>query len=131
MEEGVRIDKWLWCVRIYKTRNQATMACKSGKVWIDDQAVKPSREVHPGITVRIRLTPLVKTVVVKERLDHRVSASLISQYLEDLTPTEEYDKLKNKKPVHFEFRPQGIGRPTKRERRGIDNLKKYLGLSDG
>ena len=127
MEVDVRIDKWLWAVRIYKTRSQSTAACKSGKIRINGLPVKPSHEVKPGEIIWINLSPLHKTVKVSGLLGTRVSAKLAVNYFEDLTPKEEYDKLKINKEVNFEFRQRGIGRPTKRERREIEILKKYLG----
>jgi ribosome-associated heat shock protein Hsp15 len=127
MEEGVRIDKWLWAVRIFKTRNQATIACKSGKIKINDDNVKPSREVKIGEIITVNLYSFQKKVKVTDFLINRVSAKLVENFMEDLTPKEEYDKQKLKKKVGFEFRQRGIGRPTKKERREIEILKKYLG----
>lgn len=127
MEEGVRIDKWLWCVRIFKTRNQATIACRSGRIKINDGIVKPSREVRTGEIITVSLSAVQKKVKIKELLDHRISAKLVENYLEDLTPKEEYEKEKMKRAVGFEYRRRGIGRPTKKERREIEILKKYLG----
>jgi ribosome-associated heat shock protein Hsp15 len=127
MEEGVRIDKWLWAVRIFKTRSQATIACKSGKVKINDSNLKPSREVRMGEIISINLSSLQKKVEVTGLLTNRVSAKLVENYMKDLTLQEEYDKLKMKREVGFEHRQRGIGRPTKKERREIEILKKYLG----
>jgi ribosome-associated heat shock protein Hsp15 len=124
MADTSRIDKWLWSVRLFKTRSQATDACKSGKISIDDQSVKPSREVHIGDIIVIRQSPLIKTVKVKELLKSRVGAKLVENYMEDLTPEEEYTKLKLLREVNFEIRDRGIGRPTKKERRIIERLKK-------
>ncbi len=127
MEEGVRIDKWLWAVRIYKTRSLSTMACKSGKVKIADQVVKPSREVRKGNVIQVHLPPIRKTVKVLDLLEKRVSAKIVVGFMEDLTPEEEYQKLKVNKETGFEFRERGTGRPTKRLRRDLEILKKYLG----
>jgi ribosome-associated heat shock protein Hsp15 len=127
MEEGVRIDKWLWAVRIFKTRSQATLACKSGKVKINDCNVKPSREVKIDEIISVSLSSFQKKVRVTGLLINRVSAKLVENYSEDLTPKEEYEKQKLKREVNFEFRQRGIGRPTKKERREIEILKKYLG----
>jgi ribosome-associated heat shock protein Hsp15 len=127
MEDGVRIDKWLWAVRIFKTRSQATLACKSGKVKINDANAKPSREVRTGEIISVNLSSLQKKVKVTALLSNRVSAKLVENYVEDLTPPEEYEELKMKREVGFEFRLRGIGRPTKKERREIEILKKYLG----
>ena len=127
MEEGLRIDKWLWAVRIYKTRSQATTACKSGRIRVGDHIVKPSREVKTGEVISISIQPLNKTVKVIGLTGNRVSAKLVENFMEDLTPKEEYQKIRMMKEVNFEYREHGIGRPTKRERRDIEWLKKYLG----
>ena len=127
MEEGVRIDKWLWAVRIYKTRSQATIACRSGKVKVNESTIKPSHEVKIGEIISVNLSTLQKKIKVKELLTNRVSAKLVENYIDDLTPAEEYEKLKMTRAAGFEFRPRGIGRPTKKERREIEILKKYLG----
>ncbi|MCD4683181.1 MAG: RNA-binding S4 domain-containing protein [Bacteroidales bacterium] len=124
MSEGIRIDKWLWAVRIFKTRNQAGEACKAGKIKINDVSVKPSREVKIDEKIIVNLKHITKTVKVIGLLKNRVAAKLVENYLEDLTPQEEYDKQKMMKDLNSEFRQRGIGRPTKKERRLIDRLKK-------
>ncbi len=124
MTAGVRIDKWLWAVRLFKTRSLATEACRTGKVIIADQPVKPSREVHVGDLIRVRSGPLARTVEVKDLLQNRVGAKLVGNYLVDHTPPEEYDRLKLMNAGHFEQRDRGVGRPTKKERRLIEKLKK-------
>jgi ribosome-associated heat shock protein Hsp15 len=126
MEVGVRIDKWLWAVRIFKTRSQATLACRSGKVKISDHAVKPSHDIKTGEIITVSLPTVLRTMKVTAFIENRVSAKLVPDYLEDLTPKEEYDKARGLHDHSFEFRPRGLGRPTKRERRTIENLKKYL-----
>ena len=124
MSEGIRIDKWLWAVRIFKTRSLAGEACKSGKVIINDIPVKPSREVKLDDIITIRLRQLTKTVQVTGLLKNRVAAKFVINYLADLTPKEEYDKLKMTKETNYEHRQRGFGRPTKKERRLIEKLKK-------
>lgn len=126
MEEPVRMDKWLWAVRIFKTRSQATTACRSGRVKIGDHPVKPSREIRLGDIITVSQPPVMRTLRVLALLGNRVSAKLAPESVEDLTPSEEYDKTKAARAHSFEFRPRGLGRPTKRERRNIENLKKYL-----
>lgn len=123
--DGVRIDKWLWAVRIFKTRSQAAAACKGGKVKIDGQNVKASREVKEGEEISVSLTVFTKTVRIKALLYNRVGAKLVENYMEDLTPQEEYDKQKLKQALNSEYRLRGEGRPTKKERRIIERLKKY------
>jgi len=127
MEEGVRIDKWLWAVRIFKTRNMAANACRGGKVKIHEIPVKPSREVKPGDVIAIVFPPMQKTVKVIIPIENRVSAKQVAEFSEDMTPAEEYKKLQIQKDSKFGFRTHGTGRPTKRDRREIEVLKKYLG----
>ncbi|MEI7490320.1 MAG: RNA-binding S4 domain-containing protein [Bacteroidota bacterium] len=127
MIEGVRIDKWLWAVRLFKTRSQATDACKSGKIRIDGHIVKPSREVKTGDEISISQQAITKNVKVLGILDNRVGAPLVPDYMKDLTPEEEYARVKMMRQLNFEFRDPGTGRPTKRHRREIEVLKKYLG----
>jgi ribosome-associated heat shock protein Hsp15 len=122
---GTRIDKWLWAVRIFKTRSLAAAACKGGKVKIDGQNVKASRELQEGEEISVSLTIYIKTVRVKALLKNRVAAKLVPDYMEDLTPQEEYDKQKIRHELNLEYRDRGEGRPTKKERRIIERLKKY------
>jgi len=123
MAGSVRIDKWLWSVRIYKTRSKATAACTSGKVFINDISVKASHKTHKGDKIKIRFKQYSKTVEVIEILSKRVGAKLVEIYCNDLTTKEEYDKLKMTQELNSEFRPRGLGRPTKKQRRFIDKLK--------
>jgi len=123
--EGTRIDKWLWAVRIFKPRSQAAAACKGGKVKMDGQNVKASREVKEGEEIHISLTSFVKHVKIKTLLNNRVGAKLVQDYMIDLTSQEEYDKQKMKQELNAEYRDRGEGRPTKKERRIIERLKKY------
>ncbi|MCD4665664.1 MAG: RNA-binding S4 domain-containing protein [Bacteroidales bacterium] len=125
MDDGIRIDKWLWAVRIFKTRNQTGEACKAGKVRINDKPVKPSREIKLDDVITIQRGQLNKTVKVIGLLKNRVGAKLVANYLLDLTPQEEYDKLKLAKEMNYEYRHRGLGRPTKKERRIIDRIKKH------
>lgn len=127
MAESIRIDKWLWSVRIYKTRTLATEACRAGKVRVNDRIVKPSHEVKPEELITISIAPIHKTLKVLALPVSRLSAKLVPDYMTDLTPTEEMEKLRLAREVNFEHRLRGLGRPTKRERREIENLKKYLG----
>ncbi len=125
MSEGIRIDKWLWAVRIFKTRSQAGEACRSGKVKVNEISSKPSKEIKVEDKLTISIGIITKTVQVTGLLTNRVAARLVSDYLLDLTPAEEYDKLKLMKERSFEYRTKGAGRPTKKERRLIDQLKKH------
>lgn len=117
--EAPRIDKWLWAVRVFKTRSLATQACKSGKVKVEETAVKPSREVREGMVISVQTGPLTRTIKVTQLLHHRVGAKLVNEYLHDLTPEEEYAKLELIRQQPFR-RERGAGRPTKKERRDMD-----------
>jgi ribosome-associated heat shock protein Hsp15 len=124
MEQPVRIDKWLWAVRVFKTRSMATDACRSGKVLIDGREVKPSREIKINDTIAVKINPhFTRTLVVLQSLTNRVGAKLVSEFASDITPPEEYEKLKFYNELNGEKRDRGIGRPTKKERRMIDKLK--------
>lgn len=118
----VRIDKWLWAVRIFKTRNQATEACRAGKVTIRENPAKPSREVHPGDEINIRYTGYSRTIRVTGILNNRVGAKLVPDYAEEITPPEEFEKAKQIHLFNLEQRARGLGRPTKKERRDIDKF---------
>jgi ribosome-associated heat shock protein Hsp15 len=121
-EESTRIDKWLWAVRIYKTRSQASEACKKGRVIVNGIQVKPSRIIKAGETVFIRKPPIVYTYKVKGLLQRRQSAKVAREYYEDLTSVEELNKLKISEKLFFS-RVKGSGRPTKKERRTMDKLR--------
>lgn len=119
----VRIDKWLWAVRIFKTRTQAADACKGGKVKIEGQNVKASREVKEGDIIDIQQGIVKKTLRVKIAARNRVSAKLVPDLAEDLTPAEEYEKQDFLRQLKHEKRDRGSGRPTKKDRREINRLK--------
>ena len=118
---NVRIDKWLWMVRLFKTRSIATEACNAGKVKLNGENVKPSRDVRVGEVYEVHIGSLHKTVEVVGAPKSRVGAPLVPDYCTDLTPQSEYDRIKTLKTQ--EFRPHGLGRPTKRERRQLDFIK--------
>lgn len=124
MDGSVRIDKWLWAVRVFKTRSQATDACRAGKVKIDGGVVKASREIKPGTEISIHLGVMTKTVKVVQTLEKRVGAKLVPDYMADLTAAEEYHKLELLRANPL---AQRKGRPTKKERRDIDE---WLGWED-
>ena len=123
-EENLRIDKWLWAVRIFKTRSQASEACKKGKVLIENIQVKPSRIIKVGEIVIIKRPPVNYQYKVLALLGKRQSAKIIVDYVEDITPDEEKMKVEMQRYGGFELRDRGVGRPTKRERRLIDDIKK-------
>jgi ribosome-associated heat shock protein Hsp15 len=118
---GVRIDKWLWAVRLYRTRTLATEACRAGHVKIDGENVKPSRSVRLGEVITARTGELKRTVKVARLLEQRVGARLVSNYLEDQTPAAEYLRVLEQR-TDVPHRPKGAGRPTKKQRRDLEKL---------
>jgi ribosome-associated heat shock protein Hsp15 len=124
MSNSVRIDKWLWAVRFYKTRTQAADACKGGKVKIEGVNAKPSREVKAGDVIELHHNYIRRTVKVKVAAKNRVAAKLVPGLMEDLTPAEEFEKLEMMKQLNQERRDRGTGRPTKKDRRIIDKIKR-------
>lgn len=123
MEERVRIDKWLWAVRIFKTRSLAAEECGKGHVTIGDVHVKASRELKGGEVVKVRIAPIERHYLVKKLTDKRMSAQLVVDFVEDVTPPETLALLNAVKAYGFEYWDRGAGRPTKRDRRMIDKLK--------
>ena len=123
MAEEVRIDKWLWAVRLYKTRSQAAEACRAGKVKLGGVPVKSSHDVKVGEVYEITIEQLHKVVEVKALLGNRVGAKLVPDFMNDLTPAEEYERIQMIRQYNFERRDRGAGRPTKRERREMDEFK--------
>ncbi len=121
-DSTVRLDKWLWAVRIFKTRSDAADACRTNKVLVNGSYVKPSREVRVGDTVTVKKMPVVYTYRVVALVSSRQPAKEVPNYAENLTPQEELDKLFVPKLTIFVQRDRGTGRPTKRERREIDSL---------
>ena len=125
MSKKVRVDKWLWSVRIFKTRTKATDACKSGKIKIGETNVKPSLLVTGGETLFVKKEGFNLIIKVVEIIDRRVSATLAQPCYENLTPEEEMNKYKSwyVGKGAAERRERGAGRPTKKERREIDGFK--------
>lgn len=127
MLKKVRIDKWLWSVRIFKSRSMATDACKSGKIKVGENNIKPSYLLQRGETISVKKNGFDLSFKVVDLLEKRVSAVLAQPCYEDLTPPEELNKYKDwfvgkGRP---EVREKGTGRPTKRDRRDIDKFKDY------
>lgn len=116
----MRLDQWLWAVRIFKTRSNAAEAIKGGHVQINGLPCKPARIVKCGETVVARVGEITRTVRVISDPPSRVGAKLVAQYAEDLTPPEEYTKRREPNFIPVLMRDRGTGRPTKRERREID-----------
>ena len=122
MAEVVRIDKFLWAIRAFKTRTDAADACKGGKVKVAGVNAKPSKEVKEGEIIQVHKGPVVYTYKVIQPTEHRVGASLVPQFAENLTPQEELDKLKAPVETFFVTRERGAGRPTKKDRHEMEKL---------
>lgn len=119
---SVRIDKWLWCVRLFKTRGLATDACRAGGVTVSELAAKPARELRVGETVSWRHGLVVRTVRVLGLPVRRLSAREVPAFCEETTSAEEWAKARVSRVGHFLARERGSGRPTKRDRRRIDRI---------
>lgn len=122
MAENVRIDKWLWAVRIFKTRSQASEACRKGHVTIGKLPVKASRIVQPGETVKVRKTPITRSFKVLALAEKRMSAKLTADFVQDVTPPEELEIIEMQKNMLWISRDRGAGRPTKKDRRDLDEF---------
>ncbi len=122
MSDAVRIDKWLWAVRLYKTRALAAEACRAGHVRLNEHPAKPAREIRIGETLSVRREDLTRTVRVTGLIEDRVGAARVPEFLEDLTPPEELARARERAEAIGPRREPGTGRPTKRERRLLDIL---------
>ena len=118
----VRVDKWLWAVRVFKTRSIATEACKKGRVMLGDTPVKPSRTLKPGDVVKVRKPPVTYSFRVLALTENRLGAKLVPEYMENITPRSELDLLEIVKISGFIDRRKGLGRPTKREGRELSRF---------
>lgn len=116
----MRIDKYLWCIRVFKTRNIATEACKKGQVKIDGNNVKPAKDVFGGEQIIVRKNQMNYHIQVLDIPPNRVGAKLVDLYRKDTTPKEEKEKLDLLKYSKDYYRKKGTGRPTKKDRRDID-----------
>lgn len=119
----IRIDKWLWAVRLFKSRSIAAEACRKGQVMIGGNTVKSSKEIAVGDEIQIKRPPIVRTYLVKAISGKRMSAKLAVDFVEDITPQDQFDLLNAVKTYGFEQRDRGVGRPTKKDRRDIEKLK--------
>jgi len=119
--DSVRIDKWLWAVRVFKTRGLAGDSCRHGRVHISGQPVKHSRQVRINDVIVVKKDQMTCTFKVLQLIEHRVGAPAARQYAEDQTPASEWEKPRE--PYFRPFaRPKGAGRPTKKERRQLDAM---------
>lgn len=128
--EETRIDKYLWSIRAFKTRTEATDACRGGKVHVNGATTKPSRTVVIGDTITVRKGAVTYTYKVLSIVDKRQGAKLVSEFAEDLTPQSELDKLRQPVETFFLKRDPGTGRPTKKDRRQMEQLWDELDFND-
>lgn len=130
MMEDVRIDKYLWCIRAYKARSEATEACGGGKVRLNGADVKPSKSVRPGDVISVRKGAVQYTYRVIVPVSNRQGAAKVPEYAENLTPEEELAKLRAPVETFFLKRDRGAGRPTKKDRRQMESLWDALEYGD-
>ena len=130
--KDVRIDKWLWAVRVFKTRSMATEACKLGRVTIEGMNVKPSHIIKVGDKISVRKPPITFTFEVLALLDNRVGAKLVPNYLKNVTPPDQYELLEMARIGGFVKRQKGLGRPTKKDGREMKEFTEeaFFGFDD-
>jgi ribosome-associated heat shock protein Hsp15 len=119
----MRIDKYLWCIRVFKTRTIATTACKKGQVKMDAKSIKPSKEIFGGEIIVVRKNQINYQIKALSLPESRVGAKLVDQYRKDVTPKEEFEKTDLLKFAKDYYRKKGVGRPTKKDRRDIDDYQ--------
>lgn len=122
MAELERVDKWLWAMRVFKTRSIATDACKKGRVTMGGVAVKPSKMIKVGDVVDVKKPPVTYSFKVLKLANNRLGARLVPEYLENITPASQYEILEMAKISGFVDRRKGLGRPTKRESRELSRF---------
>ncbi|HZW63702.1 MAG TPA: RNA-binding S4 domain-containing protein [Flavobacteriaceae bacterium] len=118
----MRIDKFLWCIRIFKTRSLATEACKKGRIKVNRDTVKPSKEVFPSDTIEIRKNQINYSLIINELPKSRVSAKNVDIYRTDTTPKEVFEVKELEKYAKVYYRKKGTGRPSKKDRRDLDDF---------
>lgn len=118
----MRVDKYLWCVRYLKTRSMATQACKKGAVRVNGDIVKPSREVYPGDEIVLRKNQIKYQIKVLDIPDSRLGAKLVDIYRKDITPREAFEAQELSRSAQEYYRQKGEGRPTKKDRRDLDDF---------
>lgn len=126
MAAEARVDKWLWAARIFKTRSIATDACKNGRVTINGGRLKPAHLVKAGDVVEVKKPPITYSFRIKQAIEHRVGAKLVPEVLENITPKEQYDILELSRIGGFAQRAKGLGRPTKKDRRQMEEFTEPL-----
>ena len=117
-----RIDKWLWAVRVFKTRTIAADACKKGRVMMGGVQVKPSRVVRPGDVVDVKKPPITYSFKVLQAIENRVGAKLVPEVMENITSADQYELLEMNRISGFVDRARGTGRPTKKDRRAMEDF---------
>ena len=122
MSEQARIDKWLWAVCVFKTRTIAADACKKGRVMMGGVQVKPSRVVRPGDVVDVKKPPITYSFKVLQAIENRVGAKLVPEVMENVTSADQYELLEMNRISGFVDRARGTGRPTKKDRRAMDDF---------
>lgn len=122
MAEEARIDKWLWAMRVFKTRSIATEACKKGRVMVGRNPVKPSKMIKVGDEIDVRKPPVTFRFKVLKLVNNRLGAKLVPEYMENITPASQYEILEMAKISGFVDRRKGLGRPTKRESRELSKF---------
>lgn len=124
--EEVRVDKWLWAVRVFKTRSIATDACKKGRISIAGVTIKPSRVIRVGEVITVCKPPIEYSFRVIQLLGSRVGAKRVAEFMENVTPREQYELLELQRVSGFVDRAKGLGRPTKKDRRDLDQFAEDL-----
>lgn len=130
MGSSVRIDKWLWAVRLFKTRSLASEECRKGRVMVDGMPAKPSREIKIGDKIQVRRPPIVRTYEVLDLTENRMGAKLVESFMRDITPPDQLELLEMQKHMSWFQREKGTGRPTKKERRNLDSFLDDDSLAD-
>lgn len=124
--EEVRIDKWLWAVRIFKTRSIATDACKKNRISVNGQAAKAARTIKVGDVIAVRKPPVTYSFRVLQLAQNRMGAKLVPDFMENITPPDQYEILEIQKITGFVDRAKGLGRPTKKDRRELEQFSEDM-----
>ena len=125
-----RIDKWMWAVRIFKTRTIAAEACKKGRISINGALAKAARTVKPGDVIQVRKPPVTYSFKVLQTIEKRVGAKLVAEMMENVTTPEQYELLEMSRVSGFVNRAKGTGRPTKKDRRSLEEFTEPEVLDD-
>ncbi len=124
--EEVRIDKWLWAVRIFKTRSIATDACKKNRISVNGQSAKAARTIKVGDVIAVRKPPVTYSFRVLQLAQNRMGAKLVPDFMENITPPDQYEILEMQKITGFVDRAKGLGRPTKKDRRELEQFSEDM-----